>query len=138
MDIHTPSKIFLRLILIYSIFLFNSCDGDTSDDMSVNKSDNCFVHEAEILVTPGSFDAPKLNMKVGIETGDRSLDWNEISDVLYYELEESLCPDFSTSANVYHLNKPGFKSDSLIYTYYYRIRAVLPNSTTGWSNVVKY
>jgi len=131
-------NIFQNFILLCSILLFSNCSGDYSDYNYLADSNSCFANESEILNAPGSSDAPKISISIGIESGGKSMHWSEINGYLYYELEESYCPDFSAFVNVYKIEYHSFDPAPSLNRNYYRVRAVLPDSVTGWSNVEKY
>ena len=125
-----------RYLLLFITVAVISCTGDKYDGPMTIES--CFDKETEILNSTKSEDAPKLNISTGIESGEQCLVWDSIDSAIYYELDECFCPDFSDQSYKYILQELRISKSNLAEgIYYYRIRAVVGNSTTGWSNVKK-
>ena len=88
--------------------------------------------------TPGSPDAPDLKISHGIESGTYSVHWSAIENVEYYELDESYCPDFVVYRKTYQVYDNYFDlPNQQNIENYYRVRAVLADTVTGWSKVIK-
>ena len=79
---------------------------------------------------------PALTAQLPDESGTFTLGWSSVANGTY-ELEESDRPDFVASSVVYS----GSDTRIQLYgrapgDYYYRVRAVVPGSSTSWSNGV--
>ncbi len=128
--------VLILLLFILILISVNSCD--SSGGEIAYDTNNCFEKESEILNASGSSDAPKLYEAIGIESGYRELRWSQIEGSIYYELEECNCPDFSGGASLYEVTELSYKPPETFMIKYYRVRAVLSNTYSGWSRILKY
>jgi hypothetical protein len=127
----------LRLLLTISIISACSDEQDPTIYIYGDPSyASCLDNEQAILSSQGSVDAPMLYIGVGIESGDVSLQWTDIAEAEYYEIEESYCPDFTSEIYSYQLTENYLQVDWRTPTYF-RVRAFINGSPTGWSNVKK-
>ncbi|HVO72901.1 MAG TPA: hypothetical protein VMT35_02685, partial [Ignavibacteriaceae bacterium] len=115
------------------------CSNSSPGETVVYPVNDCLEFEDEILDKPSSSDAPKLYFGIGIESGDKSLNWSSISNTYYYELEECDCPNFSTLINTYTIEGNYFREFKYTgWSYYYRVKAITPDGETGYSKIIKY
>ena len=132
-------KYFNFLVLILSILILQACSNEQDPTIYIYadpSSSSCLDNEENILSSPGSEGAPVLYIGVGIESGDVSLDWTNIPETYYYELEECYCPDFTSDIYYYQLTESSFEVEWRTPTYF-RVRAFINGTLTGWSNVKK-
>jgi hypothetical protein len=130
--------LFIILPLVI-ILITSSCSTEQNPTNYIYSDPNytsCMDNEESILSSPGCEDAPILNRGVGIETGDVHLSWTDLLGASFYELEECYCPDFSSEIYYYQLTESYFVVDWRTPTYF-RVRAVIYGTPTGWSNVKK-
>jgi len=130
---HLYSLLPLLIILITS-----ACSSEQNPTYIYSDSNytSCLDNEDAILNSQGSEDAPILNMGVGIESGDVRLSWTNIPEADFYELEECYCPDFTSDIYYYQLTVTYFEVEWRTPTYF-RVRAIINGTPTGWSNVKK-
>jgi len=132
-------KYIYNLLPLLTILVTSACSNkqDPTTYIYADPSYNsCLDNEEEILRASGSEDAPILHIGVGIESGDISLNWTNIPEADFYEIEECLCPDFTSEIYCYELTQTDFRVDWRTPTYF-RVRAIINGISTGWSNVKK-
>ncbi len=73
----------------------------------------------------------------GVSISQINTSWTAAQDAVSYELQRSTTSGFSSSVTTSHTTRnasvTGLSPSS---TYYFRVRAILPSSTSGWSAVV--
>ncbi len=127
------------LLSLLSIIITSACSNEQDPTTYIYADPSfstCLDNEEAILSSQGSETAPILNIGVGIESGDVRLSWTNILEADFYELEECYCPDFTSEIYYYQLAETYFGVDWRSPTYF-RVRAVINGTPTGWSNVKK-
>jgi len=127
------------LFYLLTILIITACSNEQDPTIYIYADpsySSCLDNEEAILNSPGSGDAPILNIGVGIESGDVALQWTNIQQVDFYELEECYCPDFTSEIYSYQLTETYLAVDWRTPTYF-RVCAVINGIPTGWSNVKK-
>jgi hypothetical protein len=133
-------KTFLHTTTIFLNLLLASCSNNYLENPDYEYapplSNPCQDDEEYYLNQLGSLDAPILGIRIGIESGTVSIHWSDLKDAEYYELEECYCPSFAGKIYVYIIYDYDYLPE-INFPTYFRVRAFINGTPTGWSNVVK-
>ena len=123
-------------LIIFILGCSNNYSYNPNYELTPPLSNPCQDDEEYYLSQSGSSDAPKLGIGVGIESGIVSIHWTGYENADYYDLEECYCPSFTGAIYSYEIHNLGY-SPEINFPTYFRVRAIINGSPTGWSNLVK-